>query len=267
MGTIAADIRAGIPSLGIWLVNPGVVSAELLGRQGLDWVLVDLQHGGVTPDSLIGILQALELGGTPALVRPQTNAPADIMRALDMGAAGVIVPLVTTAAEARAAARAVRYPPQGDRSFGPLRAARSVAEANSELLCFAMIETAEGLATLDQIAATPGLDGLFVGPSDLALAIGAEDSSSLAPEIWAAMERVIAACDRAGIAAGTVSRTEATATQLVDMGMLLLTIGSDIGYLKNGAANDVKRSTALRDRCGRPSRSSVSALTADGYLT
>ncbi|WP_405182606.1 aldolase/citrate lyase family protein [Nocardia sp. NBC_01377] len=122
--------------------------------------------------NLLPVIQAVELGGGASLVRVAMNQPDLIMRALDVGAIGVVVPMVSTPAQARAAADATRYPPHGTRSFGPVRNFYGVEAAAAVSTCLFMIETAEGLDNVDEIAATPAVDGLFVGPADLGLALG-----------------------------------------------------------------------------------------------
>jgi 4-hydroxy-2-oxoheptanedioate aldolase len=239
---------AGRPSFGGWSVLPGSLPAELMGRAGFDWVIIDTQHGGIVPGDLVPMIQALELSGTTPVVRiPWTDAPT-IMRVLDFGARGVIVPMVNTGADARAAAAAVRYPPQGIRSFGPTRAAHaSPAAANDDVVLLVMIETTLGLENVAEIAATPGVDGLFVGPVDLGLSMGLPlDWTGSSPEILAAVDRVVAACARAGCLAGTVSSSAEHAAELLQRGVSFITLGADAGYVMAGVARDTATLAALR---------------------
>lgn len=161
------DLLAG--PVGGWLQLPGSVGAELMGSVGFDFLCVDQQHGLVGDDALVPMLQAIEATGTPALVRPTGNEHGAIGRALDRGAAGVVVPLVETADQAGAAAAACRYPPHGDRSYGQTR---TTWRERPEPLCVVMIETMGGVAALPDILAVDGVDAIFVGPSDLALSAG-----------------------------------------------------------------------------------------------
>ena len=169
--------RAGrCPTLG-WLSVSHGFTAEIMARQGFDALCVDLQHGTAEMKDVAPMLQAISQTDTVPVVRVAWNEPAAIMKALDLGAYGIIVPLVNTAAEAAMAVAACRYPPVGMRSSGPLRAvhyggADYLAKANDEIIVMAMIETKEGLANLDAICATPGLDAIYIGPSDLAFALG-----------------------------------------------------------------------------------------------
>jgi 4-hydroxy-2-oxoheptanedioate aldolase len=219
-----------------------------MGRAGFDWVIIDTQHGGIGPGDLVPMIQALELGGTTPVVRiPWPDAPT-IMRVLDFGARGVIVPMVNTVADAQAAAAAMRYPPQGIRSYGPTRAAyASPAAADDDVVLLAMIETTLGLENVEEIAATPGVDGLFMGPVDLGLSMGLPlDWSGSAPEILAAVDRVVAACARTGRLAGTVSSSAEHAAELLQRGVSFITLGADVGYVMAGIARDTATLASLR---------------------
>jgi 4-hydroxy-2-oxoheptanedioate aldolase len=163
-------------SLG-WLSISHSFAAELMARQGFDALCVDLQHGTNEMNDVLPMLQAVSQTETVPFVRVAWNDPASIMRALDLGAYGIIVPLVNNAEEAAKAVAACRYAPTGMRSFGPVRAvqyagADYAAHANDEIIIMAMIETKEGLANLDAICATPGLDAVYIGPADLSYALG-----------------------------------------------------------------------------------------------
>ena len=159
-----------------WLSISHGFTAEIMARQGFDALCVDLQHGTSEANDVLPMLQAISQTETVPVVRVAWNDPASIMRALDLGAYGIIVPLINNAEEAAAAVAACRYPPDGIRSSGPLRAAHYggenyFTEANGEILVMAMIETKEGLANLDAICATPGLDAVYIGPADLSFAL------------------------------------------------------------------------------------------------
>ena len=159
-----------------WLSLSHGLSAEIMARQGFDALCVDLQHGTTELKDVLPMLQAVSQTDTVPVVRVAWNDPATIMKALDLGAYGIIVPLVNTAAEAAQAVAACRYSPVGMRSVGPVRALHYggsdyIAHANDEIVVMAMIETKEGLANLDAICATPGLDAVYIGPADLSLAL------------------------------------------------------------------------------------------------
>ena len=223
-----------------WLTIGDPLAAEIMARAGFDWLILDAQHGGVNPGNLLGLIQAAELGGTRPLVRVSGNHPAEIMRALDLGAAGIIVPLVNTPSEAVAAAQAVRYPPAGNRSFGRIRN-HYAADTAPEPLCLVMIETAEALDNLDAIAATPGVDGLFVGPADLGLSLGFPPGAQVPDGVMAAIGDVVAACRRHGVIPGAASFGPENAKALLELGMRFLTLGADAGFLRRGAAAEVAR--------------------------
>jgi 4-hydroxy-2-oxoheptanedioate aldolase len=160
-----------------WLSFANSFSAEVMARQGFDALCVDLQHGATDMATLLPMLQAISTTDTSPVVRVPWNDAAMIMKALDLGAMTVIVPMVSTAADAARAVAACRYPPAGIRSSGPTRAvhyagADYLAKADGEVMVFAMIETKEGLENLDAICATPGLDAIYIGPSDLSFALG-----------------------------------------------------------------------------------------------
>jgi 4-hydroxy-2-oxoheptanedioate aldolase len=240
MNRIREALGQGQPSFGGWSTLADSVSAELMGGAGFDWVIVDTQHGSVTNADLVRVIQALAIGGTSAVVRiPWTDA-ATIMRVLDVGAAGVIVPMVNTPEEAALAASALRYPPEGIRSMGPTRGGFvSTAAANEDAVLLVMIETAEALDRVDEIASVPGVDGLFVGPVDLALSLGLPlDWTGTHPDVLAAMDRIVVAAEKAGVFVGTVSSSANHAKDLVGRGVKFVSLGADVGYIRAGIATD-----------------------------
>jgi 4-hydroxy-2-oxoheptanedioate aldolase len=248
VNSIRAALAQGRPSFGGWATMADSHSAELMGAAGFDWVIVDTQHGSVTQADLVRVLQALAIGNTSAVVRiPWTDA-ATIMRALDVGAAGVIVPMVNTPEEAALAASALRYPPEGIRSMGPTRGGFvSVAAANEDAVLLVMIETEEALDRVDEIAAVPGVDGLFVGPVDLGLSLGLPlDWTGRHPDVLAAMDRIVAAADKAGVFVGTVSSGADHAKDLVRRGVSFVSLGADVGYIRAGIAADAATLKDLR---------------------
>ena len=160
-----------------WLSISHSFTAEMMARQGFDALCVDMQHGTGELNDILPMLQAISQTDTVPFVRVNWNDPAAIMRALDLGAYGIIVPLVNNAEEAAQAVAACRYPPHGIRSSGPVRAMHYgggdyFSYANDEIIVMAMVETKEGLENLDEICATPGLDAVYIGPADLSFALG-----------------------------------------------------------------------------------------------
>ncbi|MFA5568627.1 MAG: aldolase/citrate lyase family protein [Trueperaceae bacterium] len=242
--------RAGNATANAWLGLGDGLSAEIVARRGYDSVTFDLQHGAASLADVPRLLQAVS--GTPAvpLVRVPSNDGAMIMRALDMGAEGVIVPMVETAAEARDAVAAALYPPAGRRSYGPLRAGLAYGpdqhvRANDAVAVFAMVETALGLENLTSIAQTVGLTGLYVGPADLSYAVGAPPTSdSRDPRQVAAVERILAACKAHDKVAGIHTGSVAFAREAAGRGFTFITVAIDYAVLgqEAGARLDAFRS-------------------------
>ena len=193
---------------GVWSALDDPVSAEIVARAGFDVVCLDLQHGFADLGSAPRLLHAVRAAGSPSLVRVAWNAPDQIMRALDLGADGVVVPMVEDADEAREAVAACRYAPAGARSWGPLwgdarRTAPDPEAGDAGAACILMIETATGLANVEEIAAVPGLDALYIGPNDLSLSRGRPRTDYLtSPEFDDIVDAVIRAGHDAGIAVG-----------------------------------------------------------------
>ena len=232
-------------TLGGWAMLGDPYAAELICRAGYDWLGIDMQHGLISDERLPDVLRAAAITGTPALVRVAWNDPAAIMRALDAGACGVIVPGVNSAAEVAQAVRACRYPPAGERSFGPTRAALGIPRysteaANADTLCFPMIETRSAVGNLAEIAALPGVDGLFVGPTDLALAHG-ETISPTAPDPAqrARITAVAEACLAAHLTAGIYCGGATIAREWAKAGFGLLALDSDVALLGRALAAEL----------------------------
>ncbi|MDB5476828.1 MAG: garL [Phenylobacterium sp.] len=223
-----------------WCGIGSAFTAETLARQGWDSITIDGQHGLIGYAEMLAMLQAVAATEAGTLVRVSWNTPGEIMRALDAGADGVICPMINNRQECEAFVRACRYPPDGYRSFGPTRAALVhgadyAGGANAHVLAFAMIETAEGLEKADEICATPGLAGVYIGPSDLSLALGGpptQDSED--PLRLAAFDKILAACQRAGVKAGVHTTSVAYSQAMLARGFDLVTVGADTRYLAAG---------------------------------
>ncbi|MEX0750636.1 MAG: aldolase/citrate lyase family protein, partial [Dehalococcoidia bacterium] len=169
--------RNGQPAYGAWLMIPSSISAEAVAHQGYDYVCIDMQHGFIDYQVAVTMLQAISLGESTPFVRVPWNDFSMINRVLDAGAMGVIIPMVNSVEEARAAVAACRYFPDGGRSYGPSRAnwyagADYFDHANEEVACVPMIETAQAVERLDDILAVAGIDAVYVGPSDLSVTYG-----------------------------------------------------------------------------------------------
>src|SRR3990172_9661066 len=159
----------GQPALGGWLTVPSSVSAEIFAHAGFDWLTIDMQHGLIDYQVAVTMLQAISTTETVPIVRVPWNEPGIIMKALDAGAYGVIIPMVNSRAEAEAAVAACRYPPRGVRSYGPVRAvyyagAGYFAHADQEVCCIVMLETKEAVENADEILTVPGIDAAYIGP-------------------------------------------------------------------------------------------------------
>ncbi|HEU5456404.1 MAG TPA: aldolase/citrate lyase family protein, partial [Nocardioides sp.] len=217
----ARDAPRGVadPSRGVWAFTTDVDLLLRLARGGFDWVALDAQHGPVDRTVLHAVGRALSDTGAAFVVRVPAVDPAWIGAALDAGAAAVVVPSVTGSADAVLAARSSRYPPEGDRSWGPFApqwggTAPDPDTANATVRCLVMVESVGALADVDEIAATPGVDGLFVGPFDLALALGStvdvllDDRSDGNP-----LGRIVAAAQRHGIRCLAVTTDLALVTE------------------------------------------------------
>ncbi len=238
--------RAGGVAYGSWLAIPSSISAEVVGRIGFDYVCIDLQHGMTGYESAVHMLQALNLGSAPPVVRVPWNEPGIIGRMLDAGALSIIVPMVNSPDEARAAVAACRYAPVGARSFGPLRAflqegPRYYAEANAEVACIPMIETVQALEDLDAILDVPGIDAVYVGPADLSITLGLPPGNNDdRPEFTAALSRVVTACQKRGIVPG-IHASAALAARRREQGFRMITVSADQVALGEASRADLRR--------------------------
>jgi 4-hydroxy-2-oxoheptanedioate aldolase len=232
----------GDVTIGGWCGIGNGFAAEVMAHAGFDWLCVDTQHGIIGYEAMVSMLQGASAGGTPAFVRVQSNDPAAITHALDAGAEGVIVPMVNTVAEAEIAVAACRYPPDGIRSWGPTRAALGrpdfqPANGGRSVICAVMIETAAGVANVAEIARVPGLDAIFVGPSDLAITHGfAPSGTGWGAEHDSLIRSILAACIDAGVVAGISCPDVEWARRWGALGFRMLGVGSDISFLRDGAA-------------------------------
>ncbi|MER2537443.1 MAG: aldolase/citrate lyase family protein [Rhizobiaceae bacterium] len=220
-----------------WASIPSAYCAEVLGHQGLDAVTVDMQHGMVGFDTAVTMFQAISATPAVPFARVERNDLALVNKLLDAGAYGIICPMVSTPDDARRFAAACRYPPHGNRSFGPARGllyggADYFARADEEIVALAMIETQDGLDNLDAIVATEGIDGIYVGPNDLCLALGAAPrAESDDPRVVDAIRRVVDHCRSAGKAAGIFCSSGEGAAMRAAQGFNFVTPGNDAALL------------------------------------
>jgi len=243
---------AGEVALNAWSTFGGGSAAGVLASAGFDAVTVDLQHGEQTLEGLgdSDVAGAIERTGAVPFVRIGWNDPATVMRTLDLGARGVICPMVDTAEDAAAFVRFCRYPPLGARSYGPVRSAfgtgrRQTDTANESVLAFAQIETSEGWANVEAICATAGLDGVYVGPADLSLALGFESFADLsAPDMLDALDRVVAAASARGVVPGIHAPSFERAVEMARRGFRFVGAAGDVELLRAGAAESIERTRA-----------------------
>jgi len=231
---------------GLFATLPSAFASEIVCVKGVDYVCVDQQHGLCDWRDMVEMARGIDARGAVPLTRVPANEQWLIGKSLDAGAQGVIVPLVNNAREAAHAVVSCRYPPKGERSNGTVRAAvvagtRDMKVLGDGVLCFVMVETGEGLEKVEEIAATPGLDGIYIGPSDLAIALGLGPGLDRdEPEHVAAVAKILAACQRHKIVPGIHTGSARSAKNFSGKGFRLVTFGGDQGFLRAG----VERATA-----------------------
>ena len=227
------------PYLGGWCHIPGGFSAEIAAAAGFDWCCVDRQHGMLGEAEMIEMVRALTLTGTPTLVRVSGCERAEIGRALDAGADGVIVPVIGSAAEARAAAEACAFPPDGSRSWATTRSKlyQDIPDpevSNRSITCLPMVETAGALREVEEIAMLPGVDALFAGPADLRIELGLSEA-----ELEEACRSVVGACAAAEKPAGVFAGGADRVGYWLDLGFEVVAIQSDSALLLGAAREAV----------------------------
>ena len=234
---LLALLRDGHSAVGGWCHLADSMAAEITGRLDVDYLVIDMQHGTASQSGIISMLQAVSGTGTTPLVRIPHQDYGLAQRLLDAGAEGLIVPLVNHRADAEAAASAVRYPPLGNRSFGPVRSqmvlGRDTEHVNSQILCLVQIETREAMGNLDEIVNAPGIDGVYVGPADLALTHGLSITRQ-EPELDRLFDLVLEACSRANSIPGIHCFSGESAKRAQNQGFRLTSVGSDAVWLKAG---------------------------------
>jgi 4-hydroxy-2-oxoheptanedioate aldolase len=217
-----------------WLSLPATFSAEVMAHEAWDSLTIDLQHGLIDYQIAVGMLQAISTTPTVPLVRVPWLDPAIIMKVLDAGAYGVICPMINSAAEAAEFVAACRYPPSGTRSCGPIRASiyggsDYIANANRTIVAMAMIETRSALDNLDEILSVPGLDAVYVGPSDLSLALGREPRLDPTDAVVIeTIEEIATRAHKKKVVPGIHTASPAGAQKMVERGFRFVTIGSDV---------------------------------------
>lgn len=240
---VKETISSGGYAVNAWVSCDSPYVAEVLSHAGYDAVTIDHQHGMFGLDRVIALLQGVSGGPAMPMVRCSHLDLAEIGKLLDAGAYGLICPSIDTAEQCRALVSACRYPPIGQRSFGPSRGllyggSDYVEQANATVQVWAMIESSEALNNLEEIVNVPGLDGVYVGPNDMALSLGVPPATtSVASEVRDALARVLEVGHAAGIAVGAYCADAQSAVALVEDGYDLVTPGNDVVLLREGAAS------------------------------
>lgn len=241
------------PAVNGWIAVPSVISAEAMASAGWDSLTVDLQHGTSDYRDLLAVLPVIERAGITPMVRVPWLDEAAVMRALDAGAMGIIAPMIETADDARRLVHACRYPPEGGRSFGPIRARFAwgdgyAATANDRVMTFAMVETASAVRNLDAILAVEGLTGIYIGPSDLSLSHGFPPGfDKTEPEVLALIQDIQRRAAAAGRIAALHCGSAAYAARAIGWGMNLVTISSDARFVELGAKDTLAGFRAALD--------------------
>lgn len=245
--TFRADLRAGKRLIGCWssLANP--ITAEVLGLAGFDWILLDGEHSPNDVTTFVPQLMALKDSGAAPVARPPWNDPVMIKRLLDAGFYNFLIPFIETAEQAKLAVAATRYPPQGIRGVSVSQRQNRYgtvpdyfAQVNDSITVIVQIESRGGMEAIDAIAAVEGVDGIFVGPSDLAAGLG-HLGNPAHPDVQKAMQGLFASAKKSGKPSGTLAPVEADARRYMEWGASFVAVGSDLGLFRNATQ-------ALRDK-------------------
>jgi 4-hydroxy-2-oxoheptanedioate aldolase len=224
-----------------WLAVPDAFSAEVMAYQGWDTLTIDMQHGLIDYAAMTGMVRAIDRTPTVPIVRVPWLEPGIVMKSLDAGALGIICPMVNTREDAQRLVAYTHYAPRGTRSFGPVRAAivhgaDYAAKANDTIVVFAMIETAQALDNLDAILSVEGLDAIYIGPSDLSLALGCRPVfDDVDPKAAQAMAHILERAKAHGVKAGVHNGVPEVALKRAAMGFDFVTLGSDARILASGS--------------------------------
>jgi 4-hydroxy-2-oxoheptanedioate aldolase len=246
---VRAKLKAGQPSVGTWLNFPSPVVAQLMARSGFDWLTVELEHTGTSFETAGEMFAIIAASGGVPLVRVPWNTGENIKRVLDIGAWGIVVPMVNSRAEAEAVVKAARYRPIGERSIGgqqhainfSTNAVTYYAKANDEILVVVMAETPQAVENIDGILSVPGIDAVFVGPNDLHASLGlapAFDSDDV--RFNTALKKILASAKAHGIPAGIHVADAAQAQRRIAEGWQFIAVVSEAGFMLSKAAEVVK---------------------------
>lgn len=242
-----AGLRAKKLQIGLWQSLCSNIAAEICSDSGFDWLLLDTEHSPNEIPDLLSQLQAIEKGTATAIIRPAWNDAVLIKRCLDIGAQTLLIPYVQSVEEAKAAVAATRYPPQGIRGVSvAARASRYgrvpgyLTKANEEICVLVQVETRQSLDAIEAIARVEGVDGVFIGPSDLAASLGHLGNPQHA-EVQTAMKDAVERLTKVGKPAGILTGNEDEARRYIDWGYLFVAVGSDVGLLAKSADTLAKK--------------------------
>ncbi len=243
-----AKLRSGQPVLGGWIHLADSLSAEIVARLDVDYVVIDMQHGTAAQSGIVPMLQGITAAGKTPLVRIPFRDLGLAQRILDAGAEGLIVPMVNSAAQALAVVESVRYPPLGERSFGPVRSqmllGRDPDAVNAEVICLVQIETKEAMANLEEIVETPGIDGVYVGPADLAISHGLSFGGQL-DKLDELLARIVETCEQFEVIAGIHCFSGESALRARSKGFVATSVGSDAVWLRAGYSTQLALAQGL----------------------
>jgi 4-hydroxy-2-oxoheptanedioate aldolase len=243
--TVKRRLAAGETVVGTWMNLAEPLGAGLLASHGWDWILIDMEHGPIPLADAAAMVTAVRAQDSVPIVRAAWNESSQIQRVLDLGAWGIMVPVINSAADARRVVRDARFPPLGERSRGGVRANLTwntdpgaySRRANDEILVLVQVETEESVANIDDILAVDGVDGVFVGPNDLAFSGGKPW-----PDVWlkddaymALIDKVVRAAEAAGKFAGILARDAGQGTQMIARGYRFVGVGGDAAFLTAGS--------------------------------
>jgi len=241
VNTFKRRLKAGETLIGLWAQSGHAVVTEVVADAGFDWLLVDGEHAPLEVPTIVDQLRVIEPTGTPAIVRPAWNDPVILKRVLDTGVQTLLVPYVQSAEEARRAVASSRYPPSGVRGVAATIRANRYGRmpdyhrrANDEMCVLVQLETGEAVARLEEIAGVDGVDGVFIGPSDLAASLG-HLGHNAHPEVRALIADACRRARAAGVPIGILAPLEADARAFLHMGFQYVAVGSDIGVLRVAA--------------------------------
>jgi 4-hydroxy-2-oxoheptanedioate aldolase len=242
--TLKRRLRDRQPCRGLWLCVPNVAVVRLLARMEFDWFLVDVEHGPIGAETMTNMVATIADAGRAPVVRLAQGNVENIKRALDAGAWGIIAPMINSKDEAEEVVAAAKFPPMGQRSFGSAWAGLAFGlsmpeyrrQANSETIVFAQVESAAALGDLNGILGVRGLDGVFVGPVDLAISLGLEPNpENPHPILRDALQKVLQAAYAHGLPAGIYCSSPQAAAERIHEGFSMVNVASDVGLLLQGA--------------------------------